>query len=57
MRTDRPSALYTGTVRRRSESWSVTRDGTDLVVRTAAFTAVLGGDDAHGEPEPAVRAH
>ncbi|MET9504383.1 hypothetical protein ABZY42_22140 [Streptomyces sp. NPDC006622] len=30
---------------------SVARDGTGLVIRTDAFTALLGADDAHGEPE------
>ncbi|MFE9675573.1 hypothetical protein ACFYO5_15835 [Streptomyces sp. NPDC006259] len=35
---------------------SVARDGTGLVIRTDAFTALLGADDAHGEPELTLRA-
>ncbi|MEU0114142.1 hypothetical protein ABZ137_10510 [Streptomyces bobili] len=56
---DAPDDLHVFAVRYGSPdplTVSVTRDGTDLVIRTAAFTAVLGGDDAQGEPELTLRA-
>ncbi|MEV6612764.1 hypothetical protein AB0N31_02470 [Streptomyces sp. NPDC051051] len=56
---DTPEDLHVFAVRYGSSdplTVSVTRDGSDLLVRTTAFTAVLGGDDAHGEPELTLRA-
>ncbi|MFD5269613.1 hypothetical protein [Streptomyces sp. NPDC058335] len=56
---DAPEDLHVFAVRYGSPdplTVSVTRDGSDLVIRTAAFTAVLGDDDAHGEPELTLRA-
>ncbi|MEV6401338.1 hypothetical protein AB0M58_00060 [Streptomyces bobili] len=55
---DAPDDLHVFAVRYGSPdplTVSVTRDGTDLVIRTARFTAVLGDDDAHGEPELTLR--
>ncbi|MFF8190819.1 hypothetical protein ACF05L_08025 [Streptomyces bobili] len=55
---DAPDDLHVFAVRYGSPdplTVSVTRDGTDLVISTAAFTAVLGDDDAHGEPELTLR--
>ncbi|MFH9861585.1 hypothetical protein [Streptomyces sp. NPDC017202] len=54
---DTPEDLHVFAVRYGSSdplTVTVTRDRSGLVVRTTAFTAVLGGDDAHGEPELAV---
>ncbi|MFE7649195.1 hypothetical protein [Streptomyces phaeoluteigriseus] len=56
---DAPDDLHVFAVRYGSPdplTVSVTRDGTDLVIRTTAFTAVLGPDDAQGEPELTLRA-
>ncbi|MCF4136128.1 hypothetical protein L1856_03335 [Streptomyces sp. Tue 6430] len=56
---DAPEDLHVFAVRYGSSdplTVSVTRDEPGLVIRTAAFTAVLGGDDAHGEPELTLRA-
>ncbi len=55
---DAPDDLHVFAVRYGSEeplAVSVERGEDGLVVRTGAFTAVLGPEDAHGEPELTVR--
>ncbi|WP_329223202.1 hypothetical protein OG352_37970 [Streptomyces sp. NBC_01485] len=56
---DAPKDLHVFAVRYGTEeplTVSVERGTAGLTVRTDAFTAVLGGEDAHGEPELALRA-
>ncbi|MEU5075505.1 hypothetical protein AB0G76_28700 [Streptomyces asoensis] len=57
--TDAPDDLHVFAVRHGSAeplTVSVRRGEDGLTVRTGVFTAVLGADDAHGEPTLAVRA-
>ncbi|SEP76227.1 hypothetical protein SAMN04487983_1001445 [Streptomyces sp. yr375] len=56
---DAPADLHVFAVRYGTEEpliVSVRRGEAGLTVRTDAFTAVLGGEDAHGEPELTLRA-